>query len=363
MKPFIIDAHQDLAYNMLTFRRDYTCAAHDTRLREAGGLPPSVNGDCLLGYPDYQRGNVAVIFSTLFAGPRRRSPEAWDILSYRDENEAYRSYRAEVDAYARLVGEAPEMFRAVNSRADLTRLMADRKEAADDANPVGLVTLMEGAEGVRSINELDEWWELGVRILGPAWAGNRFCGGTGEPGPLTKLGRELLAGMADRGFVLDISHMDAESALQAMERFPGEIIASHANPQRMVKGRESNRFLPDEVVDGLLERGGVIGITPYNRFLDGRWEKTDRKDAVSLRAVAAHMDYICQRAGDARHVAVGSDFDGGYGVQSVPAEVDTIADLQLLSPILMEMGYTETDVAAILGGNWFAKLEAGLPES
>ena len=41
---------------------------------------------------------------------------------------------------------------------------------------------MEGAEGVRSPSELDEWWQWGLRIIGPAWAGNRFCGGTQEPG-------------------------------------------------------------------------------------------------------------------------------------------------------------------------------------
>lgn len=363
MKPYIIDAHEDLAYNMLTFRRDYTRAAHDTRSLEAGSFPPTVNGDTLLGYPDYTRGNVAVVFGTLFAGPRRRSEGEWDFLSYRDENEAHRSYRSEVDAYERLTDEHSHMFRLIRARADLARLMADRDQAAEDTAPVGLVMLMEGAEGVRSIAELDEWWELGVRIIGPAWAGTRFCGGTGEPGPLTMQGRELLAGMADRGFVLDLSHMDAAAALQALDLYPGQIIASHANPYSMVKRRVSNRFLPDEVVDRLLERDGVIGIVPFNRFLNDGWEKTDPKEKVSLREVAAHMDYICQRAGDARHVALGSDFDGGYGVRSVPAEVDTIADLQLLCPILAEMGYTETDVAAILGGNWRSKLEASLPES
>ena len=68
-------------------------------------------------------------------------------------------------------------------------------------------------------------------------------------------------------------------------------------------------------------------------------------------------------AGDARHVGIGSDFDGGFGQQSVPAEIETIADLQKLIPLLMQKGYTETDIAAIMGKNWLAILKENLPNS
>ena len=71
MKRLSVDAHQDLAWNILTFGRDYTLSAAETRQREAGGLAPQVNGDTLLGYPDYMRGNVALVFATLFAAPVR----------------------------------------------------------------------------------------------------------------------------------------------------------------------------------------------------------------------------------------------------------------------------------------------------
>jgi membrane dipeptidase len=77
----------------------------------------------------------------------------------------------------------------------------------------------------------------------------------------------------------------------------------------------------------------------------------------------AQIDYICQLAGDARHVGLGSDFDGGFGLQSVPVEVDSIADLQKLSPLLAEKGYTDEDIAAILGENWRTRLQCSLPES
>jgi membrane dipeptidase len=84
---------------------------------------------------------------------------------------------------------------------------------------------------------------------------------------------------------------------------------------------------------------------------------------VPLDRVAAHIDYICQIAGDARHAGIGSDFDGGFGRQSAPDGIDTIADLQKLVPLLSRRGYSESDVAAILGENWLALLRRTLPES
>jgi membrane dipeptidase len=116
------------------------------------------------------------------------------------------------------------------------------------------------------------------------------------------------------------------------------------------------------VLQGLLERDGMTGIVAYNNYLQVGWKRGDRRDLVSLQQVAAQIDYVCQIAGDARHVGLGSDFDGGFGWQSTPAEINTIADLQKLAPLLEAMGYTQADIAAILGENWIARLRAALPE-
>jgi len=132
---------------------------------------------------------------------------------------------------------------------------------------------MEGAEGVRTPSELDEWWELGVRFIGPAWAGTRFCGGTRDPGPLTDDGRALLEAMADIGFTLDLSHMDELSARQSLDMYPGPIIASHANAAALLPGYDGNRLLPDEVIRGMITRDGIIGVIPYCRFLDNSWKR------------------------------------------------------------------------------------------
>jgi membrane dipeptidase len=358
----IVDAHQDIAWNMLTFGRDYTQSAADTRLKEDGTLIPKNNGDTLLGWPDYQRGQVALVFATLFAAPIRAKLGDWDSQYYADVNEAYTIYNRQLDAYHRLVDDHPEKFQLVLNNETLRIVLSDWGNKDVNGHPVGLIPLMECAEAVRHPSELEEWWERGVRIIGPAWAGTRFCGGTREPGPLTKEGFGLLDGMADVGFTLDLSHMDEGAVLQSLDRYPGRIIASHANVKALLPGTESNRFLSDRVIQGLIDRKGIVGVVPYNRFLINGWSPSDGRLKVSLTLVVDHIDYICQIAGDAQHVGIGSDFDGGFGLQKTPFEIDTIADLQKLAPLLAEKGYTDVDIAAIFGQNWINFLLESLPE-
>ncbi len=361
-EPLIIDAHEDLAWNMLSFGRDYTLAAEETRRREQGSLAPRENGDTLLGWPDYQRGQVAVVFSTLFVAPERRKLGDWDRQCYTNDEEAHALYSRQLDAYDRLVGEHPDMFRKVEKQADLDAVIEHWNRQDTTQHPVGMVVLMEGAEGVREPAELEDWYVRGVRIIGPAWAGTRFCGGTREPGGLTKEGYALLGRMAEYKFTLDLSHMDEKAALQSLDEYPGKIIASHANALALLTESRSNRHLTDSVIQGLLARGGTIGVVPQNSFLVPGWMGAGGRASVSLEQVAAHIDYICQMAGNARHVGIGSDFDGGFGLPSVPAEIDTIADLRKIIPILNQKGYTQTDIDAILGKNWLDLLHSSLPE-
>ena len=360
--PLIIDAHQDLSWNMLTFGRNYTLSAAETRQREEGTITPQVNEDTLLGWPDYQRGKVAIIFSTLFAAPARRKLGEWDQQCYASDDEAHMRYSIQMDAYDRLADEHPALFQKIEKSADLQALLAHWQREDTDEHPVGLVILMEGAEGVREPAELEDWYQRGVRIIGPAWAGTRFCGGTREPGGLTKEGYALLEHMAEFDFTLDLSHMDEKAALQTLDSYPGAIIASHANALALLKETSSNRHLTDRVIQGLLERGGTIGIVPTNSFLRPNWQDAGGRASVPLDYVVGQMDYICQMAGNALHVGIGSDFDGGFGLASVPIEIDTIADLRKIIPILIQKGYTEADISAILGGNWLAHLQNTLPE-
>jgi membrane dipeptidase len=221
---------------------------------------------------------------------------------------------------------------------------------------------MEGADPIREPQEAEGWMERGVRIVGLAWASTRYSGGTGEPGPLTTEGRRLLEVMAGLGLILDLSHASDESFLEALDRFQGTVIVSHANPRALLKDTpRPERFLTDEMIERVAEAKGVIGVVPFNRFLSASWQPANGKEAITLGHVLDMIDHICQVTGSAAHVGLGSDFDGGFGVERTPAEIDTVADLQKLDGLLKARGYSDPDVAAILGQNWIGVLRRGLP--
>lgn len=361
----IVDAHQDLAWNILNFGRDYTRAARETRALEIGSLAVEQNGDTLLGWDDYQRGRVAVIFSTLFASPARRRVGEWERIVYPDTDyaAARKLYWTQLETYHRLTDDHPDKFTLLASRADLERTLNHWRSPAD-GHPVGLLPLMEGADAIRHPSELAAWWDFGLRVIGLAWTGTRYCGGTREPGPLTDEGRVLLKALADFPFLLDLSHMDEPAALESLDRYGGPVIATHGNCLALLPGVDTNRQFSDRVIRGVIQRGGVVGAVPFNVFLKAGWSLTSGsgREEVSLSVLADHIDHICQLAGNVNHAGIGSDFDGGFGLQSVPHEMDTIADLHKLSDFLTPRGYSDSDIEAILGGNWIRCLRESLPK-
>jgi membrane dipeptidase len=220
---------------------------------------------------------------------------------------------------------------------------------------------MEGADPIRRPDVGAEWYRAGVRIVGPAWSATRYSGGTNAPGPLTQEGRALMREMGDAGLALDVSHMAEQSFWEALELFDGTVIASHSNCRALVPGPREDRHLSDAMIQALIDRDAVIGLVLYNRFLISGWTLEQGKSAVGLDVVVRHVDHICQIAGDARHVAIGSDFDGGFGSEGIPRELDSIADMPRIGDALRSAGFGEADVAAVLGGNWLRKLDQILP--
>ena len=200
--------------------------------------------------------------------------------------------------------------------------------------------LMEGADGIRSVDELPEWHDRGVRLIGLAWAGTRYSGGTREPGPLTEEGRALLAAMADLGFVLDLSHMDEAAALGGTGPVRGPTGGQPCELPGAAAEFPDEPTLSDPVLRRIIERDGIIGNMPVNSFLKTGWsrKKGSKREEVPLDTFAAHLDHVCQLAGDSLHAGIGSDFDGGFGLQSVPPEIDTVADLQKIVPLLERRG-------------------------
>lgn len=367
LKPMklIIDSHEDLAWNIINLNRNYTQSAYEIREAEQGTPIPAFNGNTLLGWPQYLEGRVAIVFGTLYCGPKRLDQGKFPVHVYENTEEAHHCYRENLDAYRRLTDEHPDQFRLLLNQSNLSEHMSEWNAYLDESRetppPVGIIVLMEGAEGIRQPAEVEQWHAWGVRLIGPAWAGNQYCGGTREPGPLTKQGLELLERMAELGMVLDISHMDHQSARQSLDQYQGQVIASHSNAEQLIRGIPINRHLKDETIHQLIARDGVMGIVPLNAFLDWEWRDHGGRAAITLDHLIAQIDHVCQLAGNTRHVALGTDFDGGFGVESVPVEIDTIADLQKLDTRLSEKGYNETDIGQIFSGNWLRILNNNLP--
>jgi membrane dipeptidase len=221
---FIVDAHEDIAWNALTFGRNFTQSALAIRAAEADKLRPC--GDTMLGRAEWLVGHVGIVFGTLFVTPERRKWGEWDSLCYRDARHAYQLAGAQLDYYHRLADEN-EWAMLVGDRTALDEVVATWEEGKELADRrVGFVPLMEGADPILEPAQAEEWYARGLRIVGLAWAQTRYAGSSSEPGPLTPEGEELLATMAGLGMILDLSHSAEEACYQPRQSAPLYAVAA-----------------------------------------------------------------------------------------------------------------------------------------
>ena len=172
-------------------------------------------------------------------------------------------------------------------------------------------------------------------------------------------GVRLLKEFERLGMILDATHLSDTSFFQALDTFGGPVLASHNNCRALVP---DGRQFSDEQIRLLIDRGAVIGAALDAWMLVPGWVRGQTtRDVVGLDAVADHIDRVCQLAGNARHAAIGSDLDGGFGTEQVPAGLDRISDLQKLDAILSARGYPPEDVDAIFHGNWLRFFREHLP--
>ena len=318
----IVDAHLDLSYNALRGRDVLRPAAEQTADEE--GIPT-------VGLPDLLAGGVGLICATLFSMPSVDGKPG-----YRDAQEAHDDALRQLEWYRRVFDE---------KRAE--RITSREQLAAPEPNRLRFILLMEGADPVRTPADLRTFFEMGVRIVGLAWKQTRYAGGTGAPGPLTPQGVELVKEMDRFGIIHDASHLAEESFWQLNDLAAGPVIASHSNCRRFVP---TDRQLSDKMIRAIVKRDGVIGINFFDKFLlRPEVYKTRR---ATLADVVEHMKRICDLSGDAKHVAIGTDMDGGLGREQIPQEIQTSAVLPKVGESLSAAGFGEDDVRGIMGLNW-----------
>lgn len=352
----LIDAHLDLSMNALQGNRDLLKSAYTIRASETKMVGPG-RGQGTVALPDLRRGRIALCFATLIA---RSTGRPIPHIDYATPAQAFGMARGQLAYYRAL--ERQGHIRIIADLQALDQHIAEWEKWDTDAQadpatspPLGFVISMESADPILSPDELQEWWDVGLRVIGPAHYGpGRYAGGTSTELGLSEIGGPLLDEMERVGMVLDLTHLSDQAFWQAIERFNGPVLASHNNCRALVPHQ---RQFDDDQLRALIARDGVIGMAFDVWMLElGFVSGVSSNASIGLEKIVDHVDHICQLAGNTRHIGIGSDLDGGYGREQSPHDLDTIADLQNLRPLFAARGYSDEDIAAMFHGNWLRLL-------
>jgi membrane dipeptidase len=360
MRP-LIDAHLDLAWSGMYFNRDLLQPIARVRECEAAMRDELSRGVNTVSFPELRNANIPICIATLMArsGPEKLAQPAIKRtdLDYAEQRIAYGHAQGQL-AYYRLL-ESEGHLHILKTRSDLAAHW-DAWQKKPDATPLGIIIGMEGADPILSPEQAGTWWEDGLRAVGPAHYGrSQYACGTSTEGPLSEAGVRLLKEFRRIGMILDVTHLSDASFAHAMDVHDGPVIASHHNCRALVPGQ---RQLTDEQIKVLISRNSVIGTSFDAWMLYPGWKRgeTDPR-LVKIQDAADHIDHICQIAGSARHCAIGSDLDGGFGREQTPGDLDTITDLHKLESILSLRDYSSSDIDGIFFGNWLRFFTASFP--
>jgi membrane dipeptidase len=353
----IFDAHLDLSMNALEWNRDLRRPLEEIRERERALADKPDRGRGTVCFPEMRRGQVGLCVATQIA---RHVKPGNPLPGWFSPEQAWAQTQGQL-AWYRAMEEQGELVQ-IRSRQDLARQVVLWKSPPEHA-PIGYVLSLEGADSLVSLRHLERAYASGLRALGPAHYGpGTYAQGTDATGGLGIKGRELLREMDRLSMILDVTHLCDDSFWEALDLYRGPVWASHSNCRALVP---HNRQLNDAQIRALTERGAVIGCALDAWMLVPDWVrgKTNPASAgLKLEQIIAHVDHICQLTGQARQVGIGSDLDGGFGTEQTPQDLDTIADLSRLPEMLRKRGFSETDVKAVMHGNFIRFLESALPE-
>jgi membrane dipeptidase len=350
----LFDCHLDLSMNAIEWNRDLTRSVHEIRQRELGRTDKVDRARGTVALPELRRGNIGIVVATQIARfvdlknplPGWHSPEI-----------AYAMTQAQL-AWYRAMEEAGEMVQIVDTPG-LEKHVALWKNNPPANAPIGYILSLEGADSIRTPKHLEQSYAQGLRALGPAHYGaGRYSPGTHLPGPLTPLGRELVKEMDRLGMILDATHLSDEAFWEALELFKGPIWASHSNCRALVPDQ---RQFADDQIKALIDRGAVIGGALDAWMMVPGWirgKTTPASSGVKLSHLLDHWDHIRKLAGGStKNIGIGTDLDGGYGLDQSPGDIDTIADLARLPEMLKSRGYSAEDIEGIAHGNWIRLLK------
>ena len=195
---------------------------------------------------------------------------------------------------------------------------------AKKQNKVGIIVGFQEARPLAHYfleDMVDVFQRLGLRICILAYnERNFFADGCVEEANsgLSKMGRELVKAMNDKGVVIDLSHTGERSSLEAIEISDKPCIFSHSNPR--VRSKQK-RNITDEQIKKVAAKGGVIGLTPYPPM---NWD--GGKIVPTIDDFLNNIDYVVKLVG-IDHAGIGTDKEatlGAYPRNIILRELDSL---------------------------------------
>ena len=351
----IFDAHLDLALNAVDWNRDLRMSVEAIRAQETTlGMTSPGRRFNTVTFPELRKAGVGVGLATVLA---RLEPAIDHTFGHSTPEACYAVASAHL-AYYRAMERAGAM-RMIRTRRDL---LAHVEAWKTDAGPVpfGFILSMECADPILEPDQIDEWYAFGLRAIGITHYGaNRYGGGTNSEVGLAVDALPLLRRIEELGIALDLTHLSDRAFRQVVDLFGGRVLASHQNVRSLC---DWQRQFTDDQIRHVIARDGVLGLAFDAIMLQPGWVRGVSKPVVTIKKALDHVDHICQLAGSARHVGIGSDLDGGFGRDQAPVDLDTIADLQTIPDLLAGRNYADADIRAFMHGNWLRFFGEVLPE-
>jgi membrane dipeptidase len=334
-RSIVIDMHNDMPTKVLD-------DGYDPDVRHAAGVGPTVGHTDL---PRLVESGLTAVFLVAWVDATftRQTPDG-----------SFARAMAAVDVAERFVARHPGQLLAGRTGDDIR-----------EAKASGRIAVFLGVEGGHaiegSLDALRAFYARGVRYLtltwnnGNAWAGSSIgVDGTRTEG-LTAFGREVIAEMNRLGMLVDVSHASDATVADVLEVSTAPIIASHSSARAL---SDHPRNLSDAQIGAIAAAGGVINVNFYSRFIDPAF-RLAMDNGVSplpvtpLRVLIDHIEHVAAVAG-IRHVGLGSDFDG---MSALPEGVPDVTGLPRIAEALVARGYSDADVAGIVGGNMLRLLD------
>lgn len=349
---FIFDAHLDLSMNALEWNRDLTWSVEDIRRSEIGMSDKPDRSRNTVSLDAMRNGNVGLCVATQIA---RYTKKTNPLPGWKSPQQAWAQTQGQLAWYKAMedIGEMVQIRNAkeLNDHLHLWKTTKGKK-------PIGYILSLEGADSIVNLDYLEKSYEQGLRAIGPAHYGpGTYAQGTNATGGIGTKGKELLREINKLGLILDATHLCDDSFWETMDVYEGPVWASHNNCRTLV---DHNRQFTDEQIKELIGREAVIGVALDAWMMTSNWIKglsTPQGLGVTLRQMIDNIDHICQIAGNAKHVGIGTDLDGGFGKEQCPSDLDTIADLQKVPNLLQQRGYSQEDINNIMHNNFILFLQ------